>query len=117
MNPLDNAKQVLDEPQNINETEKEINIVALMTVREMLGWSKKTVLFSGRTLSEFLRQFNTIAGDNLYDVLVREDGGIKQDYMVWLNNRPVKQEHSLEIPLETGDRVVVMSIMKFAAGG
>ena len=28
MNPLDNAKQVLDEPQNINETEKEINIVA-----------------------------------------------------------------------------------------
>jgi sulfur carrier protein ThiS len=95
----------------------EISITALMTLREMLGWSQKTVLFSGTTLAEFLKQFTTKDEENLYDILVQENGAVRIEYMVWLNNRPVKQENSLEVPLVSGDRVVVMPVMKFAAGG
>ena len=102
---------------NLLDGSTEISITALMTLREMLGWSQKTVLFSGTTLAEFLRQFTTKDEENLYDILVQEDGAVRAEYMIWLNNRPAKQEHSLEVPLESGDRVVVMPVMKFAAGG
>ena len=96
---------------------KEISIAALMTVRDMLGWGNKTVLFSGRTLAEFLNTFSTQEGDNLYDVVVDQNGAVRIEYMVWLNNRPVKRAHSLDIVLEAGDRVVVTPVMKFSAGG
>ena len=33
-----------------------VNIVALMKVREMLGWSHKTVEFAGGTLVDFLKK-------------------------------------------------------------
>ena len=97
--------------------EKEISIAALMTVSEMLGWREKTVLFSGDSLSDFLKTFSTKNGENLYDVLVGDDGIVRLDYTVRLNNRPLKQAQSLEIGLEPGDRVVLLPIMKFAAGG
>ena len=99
------------------DQQKEISIAALMTVREMLGWGNRTILFHGKTLAEFLKHFFTLKGDNLFDVVVDEDGAVRKEYMVWLNNRPVKQDHSLEIALESGDRVVVMPVMKFSAGG
>lgn len=95
----------------------EIRITALMTFRETLGWSKKTLLFEGRTLAEFLKSIPTPEGRNLYEVLVDDDGAVRPEYMVWLNRRPVKHEHSLAIPLKHNDRVVVMPVMKFAAGG
>lgn len=117
MKRKNNVAYLVGEPQSHKNEAKEINITALMTVREMVGWSQKTVMFTGENLSEFLKQFTTKDGENLYDLLIQEDGAVKADYMVWLNNRPVKQEHSLEISLQNGDRVVVMPIMKFAAGG
>lgn len=96
---------------------KEISVAALMTVREMLGWSKKTMLFTNRYLSDLLKQITTKDGTPLFDILIQEDGAVRSEYMVWVNNRPVKEEHSLDIPLQSGDRVVVMPIMHFAAGG
>lgn len=102
---------------SLPEGAAEVHIVALMTVKELLGWSEKTVLFSGKTVAEFLRQFTTKDGDNLYEVLVDEDGMIRPEYMVRLNNRPVGQHQRAEIPIKSGDRVMVMPVMKFAAGG
>ncbi len=37
--------------------------------------------------------------------------------MVWLNNRAIKEEHSLAITLESEDRIMIMPIIRFAAGG
>ena len=113
-NPIASA---IDDRHCLQEELKEISVVALMTVREMLGWSKKTLLFTDKTLSELLKQITTKDGGSLYNVLIQEDGAVRPEYMVWLNNRPVKQEHSLEILLQSGDRVVVMPIIRFAAGG
>ena len=112
-----NPVNALDSELNPQGQAKEISVAALMTVREMLGWSKKTFLFTKRFLSDLLRQITTKDGQALYDVLVQEDGAVKSEYMVWLNSRPIKQEHSLDIPLNQGDRVVVMPVMRFAAGG
>ena len=88
-----------------------------MTVREMLGWNKKTLVFNKENLGEMLKRITTRDGKNLFDVMVQENGAVRAEYMVWLNNRPVKQEHSLNIPLSSGDRIVVMPIISFAAGG
>jgi len=103
--------------QNQKDEKKEVSIVALMTVREMLGWNKKTLILDNENLAEMLKRISTKEGKNLFDVLVQEDGAVRAEYMVWLNNRPVKQEHSLNIPLSSGDRIVVMPIIRFAAGG
>ena len=103
--------------QSQKDEEKEVSIVALMTVRQMLGWSKKTLIFANENLAEMLKRITTKDGKNLFDVLVQENGAVRAEYMVWLNNRPVKQEHSLNIPLSSGDRIVVMPIIRFAAGG
>ncbi|MBP1709569.1 MAG: hypothetical protein H6Q47_102 [Deltaproteobacteria bacterium] len=117
MNTKRNGASLVDEQQISTDEVKEINVTAMMAAREMLGWSQKTLLFPGETLAQFLKQVTTLDGNPLFNVLVQEDGSVKQEYMVWLNNRPIKEEHSLEIPLQHGDRVLVTSMIKFAAGG
>ena len=112
-----NVAFLVDEQKVSTGKAKEINVTAMMAAREMLGWSQKTLLFPGETLAQFLKQVTTLDGNLLFDVLVQEDGSVKQEYMVWLNNRPIKEEYSLEIPLQHGDRVLVTSMIKFAAGG
>ena len=88
-----------------------------MSAREMLGWSKKTLVFTDKNLSDLLKQIITKDGKNLYDILIQEDGAVKPEYMVWLNNRAIKEEHSLAITLESEDRIMIMPIIRFAAGG
>ena len=97
--------------------EKEIHITALLSLKDLLGWRKKTVLFSGETLGDLLKTLSTREGQNLYDVLVENDGSVRLDYTVRLNNRPCKQSQSLGASLQSGDRLVLMPVMKFAAGG
>jgi len=103
--------------QSTTSQGKEINFTAMMMVREILGWSQKKFLFTGETLSQLLKQLTTRDGKALYGIMVEENGAVKKEYMVWLNNRPIKEEHSLEITLNNGDRVLVTSMIKFAAGG
>ena len=117
MRSNDTTAYPIDDQQGYKEETKEVSIIALMTVREMLGWSKKTLIFTGRTLADLLKQITTKEGEDLYNVLIQEDGAVKPEYMVWLNNRPVKKDHSLKIPLNSRDRIVVMPIIRFAAGG
>jgi len=94
-----------------------VNVTALMAVREMLGWSHNAVEFTGGTLSDLLKELNTSDGKTLYELFTRENGNISSEYMVWLNCRPVKQDYSLEIPLQSGDRVIAMPAVRFARGG
>ena len=117
MTTKENSAFLVDEQKISTNEAKEINVTAMMAVREMLGWSQKKLLFTGETLAQLLKQLNTSDGNSLFNVLVQEDGSVKQEYMVWLNNRPIKEEHSLEIPLHHGDRVLVTSMIKFSAGG
>ena len=117
MKPDSPAACLPDGQQSQKDEKKEVSIVALMTLRVMLGWSKKTLIATDENLAEMLQRITTKDGKNLFDVLVQENGAVRAEYMVWLNNRPVKQEHSLNIPLSSGDRIVVMPIIRFAAGG
>jgi len=95
-----------------------VNVTALMQVRELLGFQHKAIEFTtGDTLAQLLRQVVTTKGQSLYDLFVQDDGSVSSDYMVWLNCRPVKQSHSMEIPLQSGDRVIAMPAMRFRAGG
>ncbi|HNR14844.1 MAG TPA: hypothetical protein PKM59_16175 [Thermodesulfobacteriota bacterium] len=94
-----------------------INITALMKVRELVGWSSKAIEFEGRTLVDFLKHVVTQDGRSLHDVFVQEDGTIHPDYAVWMNCRPIRPQDRLEIPLQSGDRVIAMPVMKFRAGG
>ncbi|MCX8011994.1 MAG: MoaD/ThiS family protein, partial [Desulfobacterota bacterium] len=90
-----------------------IYVMAMMKVREMVGWSQKKVNFSGKTLAQLLQEIATSDGQNLYSILVNEDGAVKNEYMVWLNNRPIKEQRSLEIPIQDGDRVLFTSMINF----
>jgi len=94
-----------------------VTIAALMKAREMLGWSHKTVEFTGGTLVDLLRTVTSENGKTLYDLFVQEDEIIGPDYMILLNRRRVMPTHSLEIPLQSGDRVIAMSAIRFARGG
>lgn len=95
-----------------------VNVTALMQVRELLGFQHKALEFAaGDTLAELLKKVVTTTGKSLYELFVKEDGSVSSDYQVWLNCRPVKQWHSLEIPLQSGDRIIAMPAMKFRAGG
>lgn len=95
-----------------------INLTALMQVRELLGWHHKAIDFTtGDTLAQFLKEVMTTTGQSLHDLFVQDDGSISSQYMVWLNCRPVKQAHSLEIPLQSGDRIIAMPAMATRVGG
>jgi molybdopterin converting factor small subunit len=94
-----------------------LNVTALLKVRELLGWSQKAVEFTGDTLDQLLKELPTIDGRTLHEVFVQEDGSISSDYLVWLNCRPVKQIHSLDIPLQPGDKIITMPAIAFRAGG
>jgi len=94
-----------------------INIAALMSVREMLGWSHKTVEFAGSNLVDLFQKVTAENGKTLYDLFTQEDGIIGSEYMILLNRRRVMPEHSLEIPLQSGDTVIAMPAIRFARGG
>ena len=94
-----------------------LNVTALLKVRELVGWSQKAVEFTGDTLEQFLKEISTIDGRTLHEVFVQDDGSISSDYLVWLNCRPVKQIHSLDIPLRSGDKIITMPAITFRAGG
>ena len=97
--------------------EKEIYISALMSLRDMLGWGEKTMLFSGKTVADFLKMVSTKNGETLYDLLVGDDGAVGLQYMVRLNNRSLRHTQSLETVLCSGDQIVLMPVITFAAGG
>jgi len=94
-----------------------VNIGALMSARTMLGWSNRPFTFFGRTLIDLLHVVTSETGDTLYELLVQDNGTIGSEYMILINRRRVMPEHGLTMPLQTGDRIIIMPAIRFARGG
>jgi hypothetical protein len=73
MNTKRDVAFLVDEQKISTGEAKEINVTAMMAAREMLGWSQKTLLFTGETLAQFLKQLITSEGDPLFNILVQAD--------------------------------------------
>ncbi|HNR12535.1 MAG TPA: hypothetical protein PLG17_07835 [Thermodesulfobacteriota bacterium] len=113
----DIKQSITADPAVSSPVPKEIIIIAMATIRDILGWEEKTLLFHGKTLVDFLKQIVDLDGKTLYDDLVQEDGAVRPEYTIWLNKRQLRQGFHLNICLRTGDRVTITPVMKFAAGG
>jgi sulfur carrier protein ThiS len=97
--------------------EKAINISvtvkAMSELSRILGWSEKEVKFEGVTLEELLRSLMILNGQSLYSFLVK-NGKPKAGYVISINGKIV---NSLETPLNYGDRIVTMEIVRLFHGG
>ncbi|MFQ5738270.1 MAG: MoaD/ThiS family protein [Acidobacteriota bacterium] len=93
----------------------EVKIAALGTVRKLLGFSQKSCLFQGGTVAELLRQLDTVDGRDLYSNLVCE-GRLRGDFAVLVNGLSIKPD-ALETPLQEGDQLVTMAILRHLHGG
>ncbi len=90
-----------------------ITIKALSEVSRILGWSEKEVQFEGATVEGLLKSLVTLDGQSLHSVIVK-DGKVKGGYVISVNGRVVT---SLETPLNPGDRVVTMEVIRLFHGG
>jgi sulfur carrier protein ThiS len=99
--------------------EKEKSIITSVTVKAMsevsrvLGWSEREVKFEGSTLEGLLRSLVTLSGQSLYSLLVK-DGKLRGGYVISVNSQVVT---SLETPLNYGDRVLTMEMVRLFQGG
>lgn len=92
-----------------------VEIAALAGARKLVGFSRRTVAVEEGTVADLLRALPTVAGDNLYSHLVC-DGQLRGDYAIVVNGLSLRADQ-LETPLEGGERVVMMAIVRHLAGG
>jgi sulfur carrier protein ThiS len=92
-----------------------VAIAALGTTRKLLGFSQDTVDFAGGTVADLLRELETNDGRDLYANLVC-DGRLREDFAVLVNGATIKPDQ-LDKPLEDGDQVVTMAILRHLHGG
>lgn len=81
--------------------------------RRILGWDDKEVEFEGSTLGELLRFLLTQQGEPLYHLLI-EGNQLKAGFVVSVNGKIVT---SPNMPLQTGDRVMTMDVVRLFHGG
>lgn len=91
------------------------NISALGATRKMLGFSRRTVGFQRTTIADLLRSLETVDGRSLYDKLVCEDR-LRSDYAIVVNGLSLKSDQ-LNKPLQGGEEVVTMAILRHLHGG
>jgi sulfur carrier protein ThiS len=91
------------------------NISALGATRKMLGFSRRTVEFECATVADLLRSLATADGRSLYDNLVC-DGKLRGDFAVVVNGLSLKSEQ-LNKPLQGGEEVVTLAILRHLHGG
>lgn len=87
-----------------------VTVAALLSVRRILGWSQKEMVFSGGTLGDLLKDIQVPGGENLFKLLVQEDGTPNPKYRFALNQQIVDKE-ALKIKIKEGDRVVAMDAL------
>jgi sulfur carrier protein ThiS len=92
-----------------------VDIAALGAARKLVGFSQRQVEFAGGTVGDLLRKMATKDGRNLYENLVC-DGQLRGDFAVLVNGMSLKP-HELDKPLEEGDQVVTMEIIRHLSGG
>ena len=91
------------------------NISALGATRKMLGFSRRTVEFECATVADLLRDLKTIDGHSLYDNLVC-DGKLRGDYAIVVNGTSLGS-NQLSQPLQGGEEVVTLAILRHLHGG
>ena len=91
------------------------NISALGSTRKMLGFSRRTMEFDGSTVADLLRTLETADGRSLYDNLVCE-GRLRGDFAIVVNGLSLKSDQ-LNKPLQGGEEVVTMAILRHLHGG
>jgi hypothetical protein len=91
------------------------NISALGATRKMLGFSRRTVEFESDTVAGLLRSLATVDGHSLYDKLVCE-GKLRGDFAIVVDGLSLKSDQ-LNKPLQGGEEVVTMAILRHLHGG
>lgn len=91
------------------------NIAALGSTRKMLGFSRRTVEFEQATVADLLRDLKTLDGLTLYDHLVWE-GKLRGDFAILVDGLSLRADQ-LEKPLQGGEEVVTMAILRHLHGG
>jgi hypothetical protein len=80
------------------------NISALGATRKMLGFSRRTLEFEHATVADLLRSLETSDGRSLYDNLV-------------CGGKLLGNSEQLNTPLQGGEEVVAMAILRHLHGG
>jgi len=75
------------------------------------------ILLQGKTLTDLLKQISTGNGKTLFELLMKTDGTMCERYMIKINNGRLGVNRKLDVPLISGDHVVVTNRFRFAAGG
>ena len=91
------------------------NIAALGSTRKMLGFSRRTVEFEQATIADLLRDLKTMDGQTLYDHLVC-DGKLRGDFAILVDGLSLGADQ-LDKPLQGGEEVVTMAILRHLHGG
>ena len=91
------------------------NVSALGSTRKMLGFSRRTVEFEQATVADVLRQLKTLDGGTLYDNLVCE-GKLRGDFAIVVDGLSLGADQ-LDKPLQGGEEVVTMAILRHLPGG
>jgi hypothetical protein len=102
-----------EHPEREKSISTSVTVKAMSEVSRLLGWSEREVEFKGSTLEGLLRSLVTSSGESLFNVLVKE-GKLKGAYIISINGQVIT---SLEIPLNCGDRIVTMEMVRLFHGG
>lgn len=94
----------------------EVQITALGPVRRSLGFNHRTVEFDGESLEDMLRDIQTQEDGSLYDFMIDDEGTLKNDLAVFVNEKQVKCDE-LQRTLDEGDKVVTMQVIRPVRGG
>ena len=90
-----------------------VTVAALLSVRRILGWSQKEIIFSGGTLEDLLKQIEAPGEGNLYKLLIQTDGTPNPKYRFALNQQIVDKD-ALKMKINEGDRLVAMDALHVA---
>lgn len=96
-------------------TTSSVHIAALGTTRKMLGFSRRDVDFDKATVADLLRQLKTIDGRTLYDSLVC-NGRLRGDFAIVIDGLSLNADQ-LNKPLQGGEQIVTMAILRHLHGG
>lgn len=91
-----------------------VQVTALLSLRDELGWGHREVEFGGSSLRDLLRTLRTRDGADLEQLLCGEDGNLLPCYVVLVNGSRVDEA---DVPLRSEDQVVTTQFFRAVAGG
>ena len=95
-----------------------VSIHTYGSVNKVAGWGSKDIKLEQdrATLEDVLRAVNLSEEKTLFD-LVAGESGIKDDYTIILNGRPLWNPKDLKSKIENEDMVTAMDMLTAIGGG